>query len=222
MTNPTANNDVAAGPTGQENPAPATPEPPPDYYDRDKIEKLITEEKVSIAANRARDGREDWYGLALSGGGIRSAIFCLGALQALAAKNVMPSFDYTSSVSGGGYISAALHWLWKKDPANGTDEKSFPFGASRGYRSGDDVKDGRLAYLRTHGQYLIPDERLSIWSLTAVVIRTLFLNLAVWLPVGAAAYVVAILPFRLMQHIPGIDNFPNLLSFVMSARWQGS
>jgi hypothetical protein len=223
VTKSTTNDDIAAGPARQENSPPAVPpELPADYYDKDNAKKLIKEEQAFIAAHRARDGREDWYGLALSGGGIRSAIFCLGALQALAAKNIMPSFDYTSSVSGGGYISAALHWLWKIDPANGTDKESFPFGASREYRSGDDVKDGRLAYLRTHGQYLIPDERLSIWSLTAVVIRTLFLNLAVWLPVGATAYVLAILPFRLMQHIPGIDRFPNLLSFVMSARWQGS
>lgn len=220
MTKPDTDNGVATGPDNGKSSAAAASPPPPDYYDKDRVEDLLKEEKASIAANRARDGREDWYGLALSGGGIRSAIFCLGALQALASKNIMPSFDYTSSVSGGGYISAALHWLWKINPANGTDKDSFPFGASRDYRSGDGVKDGRLAYLRTHGQYLIPDERLSIWSLTAVVIRTLFLNLAVWLPAGAVAYVLAILPFRLAQDIPWIDKLPNLLSFVMASRWR--
>ena len=113
--------------------------------------------------------------------------------QALAAKNVMPSFDYLSSVSGGGYIASALQWLWRTDPTSGSSRDNFPFGATREYRSGDDTKDARLAYLRTHGQYLIPDERLSIWSLTSVVIRTLFLNLAVWLPIGALAYVVMML-----------------------------
>lgn len=191
-----------------------------EYFDKENAQILIDEEKAFISAHRARNGCNDWYGVALSGGGIRSAIFCLGALQALAAKNVMPSFDYMSSVSGGGYISAALQWLWRINPATGTDKDSFPFGASREYRCGEKIKDERLAYLRTHGQYLIPDERMSIWSLTAVVIRTLFLNLAVWLPAGALAYATMILSFRPLKYIPHIAAFPNLLSFVMASKWK--
>ena len=67
------------------------------------------------------------WGLALSGGGIRSATFCLGVLQALAKAELPPSapqpdasapkpaidppsflslFDYLSTVSGGGYIGS--------------------------------------------------------------------------------------------------------------------
>jgi hypothetical protein len=47
-------------------------------------------------------------GLAFSGGGIRSATFCLGILQGLARLNLLQRFDYLSTVSGGGYIGA---WL---------------------------------------------------------------------------------------------------------------
>ena len=43
-------------------------------------------------------------GLALSGGGVRSAAFCLGALQALNEADVLKKVDYLSTVSGGGYI----------------------------------------------------------------------------------------------------------------------
>src|SRR5262249_20775060 len=43
-------------------------------------------------------------GLALSGGGVRSAAFCLGALQALDEAHVLARVDYLSTVSGGGYI----------------------------------------------------------------------------------------------------------------------
>src|SRR5437588_13053424 len=39
-------------------------------------------------------------GLALSGGGIRSASFCLGALQALDKAGVLKNVDYLSTVSG--------------------------------------------------------------------------------------------------------------------------
>src|SRR5205823_5320736 len=43
-------------------------------------------------------------GLALSGGGERSAAVCLGALQALSHNNALRNIDYLSTVSGGGYI----------------------------------------------------------------------------------------------------------------------
>src|SRR5580704_2381628 len=55
--------------------------------------------------------------LCLSGGGIRSAAFGLGVIQALAAhprtesdagKSVLAKFHYLSTVSGGGYIGS---WL---------------------------------------------------------------------------------------------------------------
>jgi predicted acylesterase/phospholipase RssA len=44
----------------------------------------------------------DLTGLALSGGGVRSAAFCLGALQAINAAGALNQVDYLSTVSGGG------------------------------------------------------------------------------------------------------------------------
>lgn len=71
------------------------------------------------------------WGLALSGGGIRSATFCLGVLQAMArAKppatraaysgdategHLLPHFDYLSTVSGGGYIGAFFCSLFQRE-----------------------------------------------------------------------------------------------------------
>lgn len=46
--------------------------------------------------------------LCLSGGGIRSAAFCLGVLQGLARRKLLNEFHYLSTVSGGGYIGS---WL---------------------------------------------------------------------------------------------------------------
>src|SRR6202035_5750926 len=46
--------------------------------------------------------------LCVSGGGIRSATFALGAIQGLAEHGLLEQFDYLSTVSGGGYIGA---WL---------------------------------------------------------------------------------------------------------------
>ena len=44
-------------------------------------------------------------GLAFSGGGIRSATFHLGMLQALHDMQLLPKIDYLSTVSGGSYIA---------------------------------------------------------------------------------------------------------------------
>jgi Patatin-like phospholipase len=47
-------------------------------------------------------------GIACSGGGIRSAAFNLGALQALQEKGLLKRSRYLSAVSGGSYIAAAF------------------------------------------------------------------------------------------------------------------
>ena len=58
---------------------------------------------IVIQASQAR-----LTGLAFSGGGIRSATFNLGVLQALAKLKLLDQFNYLSTVSGGGYIGS---WL---------------------------------------------------------------------------------------------------------------
>ena len=70
-----------------------------------------------IRRRREQDGDEapeDLTGIALSGGGIRSATFALGVLQALARHGRLARFDYLSTVSGGGYIGTSLTWLTSK------------------------------------------------------------------------------------------------------------
>src|SRR3954464_15747887 len=50
--------------------------------------------------------------LCLSGGGIRSAAFALGVVQALARMELLTRFQYLSTVSGGGYLGAWLsRWI---------------------------------------------------------------------------------------------------------------
>lgn len=76
-------------------------------------------------------------GLALSGGGIRSASFSLGILQALAHNGWLKNIDYLSTVSGGGYIGSSLSWLLAQqlDPATtgtsrfGVERDNFPYGS---------------------------------------------------------------------------------------------
>jgi predicted acylesterase/phospholipase RssA len=63
--------------------------------------------RARLAGTKNRKKRKH-VSLALSGGGIRSATFNLGVLQALAETGILADVDYISSVSGGGYINARL------------------------------------------------------------------------------------------------------------------
>jgi hypothetical protein len=59
------------------------------------------------------------WGLALSGGGIRSALFSMGAMKALYDASIMDSVQVISSVSGGGY---AAYWLYSREHRDPSSE----------------------------------------------------------------------------------------------------
>lgn len=64
----------------------------------------ITERRKNVLSSLP----DDLTGLAVSGGGIRSATFNLGILQAMARGKSLRQVDYLSTVSGGGYIGSFL------------------------------------------------------------------------------------------------------------------
>lgn len=75
---------------------------------------LLEAERAHILARRAKTNKssnldEDSLGIALSGGGIRSATICLGVLEQLNERALLQNADYLSSVSGGGYLAAYIH-----------------------------------------------------------------------------------------------------------------
>src|SRR5580700_6463691 len=85
------------------------------------IEEARTKRQVP---QRPRPLEQDLVGLAFSGGGIRSATFNLGVIQALARNNLLNLVDYLSTVSGGGYIGSWLsswaYYISKKDKTKET------------------------------------------------------------------------------------------------------
>jgi hypothetical protein len=106
-------------------------------------------------------------GLALSGGGIRSATFNLGLLQGLDKRGVLRYCDYLSTVSGGGYIGSCLSSLLTNSNAS-TDSSStkenFPF---RFHRDSESDEQKEVSY---HLQYSTPsgyEERREVSYLRA-------------------------------------------------------
>ncbi|HEY1189996.1 MAG TPA: hypothetical protein VGE74_20265 [Gemmata sp.] len=103
----------------------------------------------------------DTLGLALSGGGIRSAAFCLGVIQALARAGWLPRVDFLSTVSGGGYIGAFLGRFFdqcaKPDGLTGAvPDTRAGAGQDRVARDLIDSRSPPLHWLRKHSNYLSP------------------------------------------------------------------
>jgi hypothetical protein len=93
-------------------------------------------------------------GIALSGGGIRSATFNLGILQKLASLNVLHKFDYMSTVSGGGYIGSWFSsWIHRSGSFSKINDRLCP-GKSQDPLA-DEVRP--IRWLRMFSNYLSPN-----------------------------------------------------------------
>jgi hypothetical protein len=141
-------------------------------------------EEALFAAVHSQE--EPLTALCISGGGIRSATFALGAIQSLADQSVLQSFDYLSTVSGGGYIGS---WLtsWKQR-AGGLDQ-ILPFLRRKSRPIPPDEPDP-IQHLREYNNYLSPKLGLfsaDTWTLAATVGRNVFLNWLVFIPLLMAA-----------------------------------
>jgi hypothetical protein len=149
--------------------------------------------------------RKDLTGLALSGGGIRSATFCLGVLQAL-GPNLLKRFDYLSTVSGGGFIGGWWSGFLSRPetegifpPAEKTEPereyvRSSPSGSER-------LKEGSLYafsdpvhHLRMFSNYLTPRKGAlssDSWRAVTTISRNLILTWLILLPMLLAAMLLA-------------------------------
>ncbi len=93
----------------------------------------------------------DTVGLALSGGGIRSAMFSLGILQALAHKDRLRKVDFLSTISGRGYIGSFLGRLFTRPVVrDATDPCASVQEILRNTSSAHSA-----GYARTHASYLV-------------------------------------------------------------------
>src|SRR5262245_2311930 len=75
---------------------------PPLEADHELLKRELTHIKNWLKKT-GNSSEKNLIGLALSGGGIRSATFSLGVLQALARHGILKDIHYLSTVSGGGY-----------------------------------------------------------------------------------------------------------------------
>jgi hypothetical protein len=153
----------------------------------------------SLYADPTQAPKARW-GLAFSGGGIRSATFNLGVLQALAkAKFAVPNeadyipksgnpllarFDFLSTVSGGGYVGSFYSALFR---TRGGENSTPALKADLAYKalqidppsrmgnqnSPQDEVSRPVRWLRENGRYLAPNNSGDLFTDIAIALRNL-------------------------------------------------
>ena len=180
----------------------------------DTFEQVLAAERAEIGESRRRryeapdataNDPETYVGLALSGGGIRSATFSLGVLQAMHDLGALRTVDYLSTVSGGGF-SGSWWSAWLQRQTSPVDAAQpvppdvyFPPREQRererapDLTPGQDLPDGArfagwdpIHHLRLFANYLTPRKGLlsgDSWRAAAVFSRNLTLTWLVLLPI---------------------------------------
>ena len=135
-------------------------------------------------------------GLALSGGGIRSASFCLGVVQAFNAAGILEKFRYLSTVSGGGYIGTSMTAAMSDGVT-----PAFPFGQS----SQEVGETDGTRHLRDNSRYLLQNGVGSALSAIVIYLRGIVMNVIIVLPflLVAAALLAYLKPdTRALTEVP--------------------
>ena len=170
--------------------------------------KLLRELRQGGPPRAGQDGsshdQDEFLGLSFSGGGIRSATFNLGVLQALSELRLLKEFDYLSTVSGGGYIGSWLSaWIHRAGVDTVQQQLSI--------RDHPDVEPKEVTFLRSYSNYLTP--RTGIFSTdtlaaVATYLRNLILNLSIVL---LCLTVVLLLPRLFAWAGKLLHDWPNAL-----------
>ncbi|MEQ8764814.1 MAG: GMC oxidoreductase [Planctomycetota bacterium] len=147
---------------------------PRDLHSRE-LEAIRVRRKVAAqpepgSEDPSRPWSRDVTGLAISGGGIRSATLNLGVLQSLAKGGWLERCDFLSTVSGGSYIGTFLGRCFdrlrgrKVLGGDGDEPDRPPCESVR--RTLTDRHSPPIQWLRRHGNYIAPsgkgDSRLNL------------------------------------------------------------
>lgn len=179
--------------------------------------KVVIDKELEAIKLRRGQKYDPKRGLALSGGGIRSACFALGVLQALSFKGRLEKIDYLSTVSGGGYIGSCLSYLlhtaWSSSNGRvwfGTGWDSFPLGSypmanpeggtTETQQEPPRFRGSILRFLREQAKYLESAQGgITMLSLIGVVLANVMLSIAFFLT-------LAILVFSCLRYAFGVSK----------------
>lgn len=183
--------------------------------DRDALIAFSEDEQVSVSRRRKFYNLPDtkWAsGIALSGGGIRSASFAVGVLVSLSKRNLLPQFDYLSTVSGGGYAGAFLTQLLG-NPKTSDDltlkSSDLPFKRMEG--------ESLILQRLRHGASFLSGGAWERFSLAMFQVQGIFINLFIIL---LAVFLLALAHSYIIDLMDGyISAFFSILSLTVFSLW---
>jgi len=183
----------------------APPDPTPD--NAAALQTLFAQENAALAGRRrlamhkAESATADAdssptpprVGMAISGGGIRSATFALGLLRGLAQQGLLNRLDYLSTVSGGGFVGAMFGRMVEQ------------LGISQAQSELAQANSAALDWLRRNGRYLTPGGARDLAIAGVTYLRAFlaihFESLLACLPLA----VLVMAPHLLQQGAPNFD-----------------
>lgn len=151
--------------------------------------KAILKRRALLTGEDPGTELKDVSGLAFSGGGIRSATFCLGIAQVLQRRKLLHQFDYLSTVSGGGYFGSFLScYLGTGGPVKDEQPGDLP---QQRFKAAFASENGRestaIRHLRNNSRYLLNG---GLWGRLAVagqVLAGVIFNVMLVLPLTLLA-----------------------------------
>jgi hypothetical protein len=117
---------------------------------------------------------DDAIGFGLSGGGVRSATFCLGVFQSLAEARLLRKIDFVSTVSGGGYFGSFLGRLFTRDWVHSVDDVESAIRGNNPPSATPETggwANRMFRWLRDNGRYLAPRGSGDLILLGAILLR---------------------------------------------------
>ena len=140
-------------------------------------------------------------GLALSGGGIRSATFSLGVVQVLVDRGLFKDIDFLSTVSGGGYTGSLI----SSQLRNSRDGDAHALGSPEGPDSDE------IGNVRRRAQFLAITGLRDAWARVFKTIAGMFLNWSA--PLFLIGLIAAVMAWAGNKLLSGDGSLLDTLAF---------
>jgi hypothetical protein len=190
-------------------------------------ERIVRQEREALGLTEAN---QKPVALCLSGGGIRSAAFCLGALQVLARRELLHQFHYLSTVSGGGYIGG---WLTRCIAEQNTvlEESGDSHPRTRPAKPGNGnleitehkiLQDNwapELSALRRYTNFLLPHPGLAssdTWAAIVLWVRNTLINWALFLPLLLLVASIPVIYLSLIGLLIALPGFWTVVGSIIT------
>ena len=170
------------------------------------FKEVIQEESRQLKKRREKlfkDGSEEEFeetkfGIALSGGGIRSATINLGFLKTLNKFGILKRADYISTVSGGGYTGSYIQACLK----SGKSYDSL-------------FQDTHIDYMRSRGEYLMPGTSWKKrWNILVLTVGYLVSLLMSWIS-PLIVIVLSVILYAVVGKILNLNQISTLRNYLL-------